>query len=331
MNKVITYLRNEILTKKETSIEYWKRLFIYACIIGILNVVFRFINISSPIQYIIIFLTGAAYSFNQNRYINSLICGLSFFSLIIIQDYIFKYFFITNAEQLDYSSHRLYLFICILSIVPYVVLGIIANLKFSIKYLLLGFLGSVFCFLFLETFYYYSLYLDLIVFTDNTLPVIIPEQLKYNLFIISYRINPFLFPLIISFSINPGFIKFLFTVRYRLNRIQFIIPYLILALIQSITTFLIFFSFYLYFNIGVSVSSGIHLTVIPIYFIISVILLIGNISLSIKRLHDSNHSGWWILLAFLPVANLYLMYLLLFKKGDIGENRYDNISYKNFK
>ena len=43
---------------------------------------------------------------------------------------------------------------------------------------------------------------------------------------------------------------------------------------------------------------------------------------SIHRLHDIGLSGWWLLLSFVPVANLGLALLLLFKPGDPETNHY---------
>lgn len=41
----------------------------------------------------------------------------------------------------------------------------------------------------------------------------------------------------------------------------------------------------------------------------------------IRRLHDSGHRGWYFLLTYIPLANLYLLYLLLFV-ADRTPNRY---------
>jgi uncharacterized membrane protein YhaH (DUF805 family) len=46
------------------------------------------------------------------------------------------------------------------------------------------------------------------------------------------------------------------------------------------------------------------------------------IGLLVRRLHDTDRSGWWILLAFVPLANFLLMLYLLLAPGTSGPNRF---------
>ncbi len=55
--------------------------------------------------------------------------------------------------------------------------------------------------------------------------------------------------------------------------------------------------------------------------IIQLINFIPSLSLSIRRLHDINKSGWNILLPF-TIIGLIPYWFFLFKKGDIGPNNY---------
>tara|TARA_B110000014_G_scaffold152548_1_gene106626 strand:+ start:569 stop:868 length:300 start_codon:yes stop_codon:yes gene_type:complete len=52
------------------------------------------------------------------------------------------------------------------------------------------------------------------------------------------------------------------------------------------------------------------------------ILILPNVSLVIRRLHDINKSGWWMLLFFTIVGLIPLFYWLYYKKGDQSENNY---------
>lgn len=51
-------------------------------------------------------------------------------------------------------------------------------------------------------------------------------------------------------------------------------------------------------------------------------LLVASVIVMIQRLHDLNKTGWLWLLAFVPLANLYLLVLLIFFKGTPGRNNY---------
>ena len=56
--------------------------------------------------------------------------------------------------------------------------------------------------------------------------------------------------------------------------------------------------------------------------IIVIAAFIVNLLLKIRRLHDLNHSGLWILVVFAPVAHFLFFVFLLFWKGTEGPNHY---------
>ena len=60
------------------------------------------------------------------------------------------------------------------------------------------------------------------------------------------------------------------------------------------------------------------------------ILYLGSIipgyANGIRRLHDINKSGWWILLSLIPIANIWLL-VLFCKKGDLEDNRFGKSPY----
>ena len=53
----------------------------------------------------------------------------------------------------------------------------------------------------------------------------------------------------------------------------------------------------------------------------SLAILIPSLAAAIRRLHDTNRSGWWILLGFIPVIGLVLLVFLLLD-GTPGANDY---------
>lgn len=55
--------------------------------------------------------------------------------------------------------------------------------------------------------------------------------------------------------------------------------------------------------------------------IFSLGLLLPTLAVGVRRLHDTNKSGWFMLLGLVPLANLYLLYLFI-TEGDKGPNQY---------
>lgn len=45
------------------------------------------------------------------------------------------------------------------------------------------------------------------------------------------------------------------------------------------------------------------------------------IPLAVRRLHDLNESGWYVLITFLPFGQLLILWLM-FRKGTPGSNKY---------
>ena len=48
--------------------------------------------------------------------------------------------------------------------------------------------------------------------------------------------------------------------------------------------------------------------------VVSLVLLVPGIAVAIRRMHDTNHRGWWMLF---PIVNL----VFDLRAGDAGENR----------
>jgi uncharacterized membrane protein YhaH (DUF805 family) len=50
-------------------------------------------------------------------------------------------------------------------------------------------------------------------------------------------------------------------------------------------------------------------------------LLIPSLAVCVRRLHDVDKSGWWVLISLVPIVGLYLIYLLIIE-GTPGTNRF---------
>ena len=96
--------------------------------------------------------------------------------------------------------------------------------------------------------------------------------------------------------------------------------------------------YFLIFNIFIGLTAGLidmimGFTIeiipgIPTLILLEItrgILILPNLSLVIRRLHDINKSGWWMLLFFTIVGIIPMFYWLYFREGDQSENNYGTI------
>lgn len=60
-------------------------------------------------------------------------------------------------------------------------------------------------------------------------------------------------------------------------------------------------------------------------FIYAFLFLIPGLSVTVRRLHDVELSGWWSIVTFIPFGWLALLFALV-KKGDLEENKYGSPS-----
>jgi uncharacterized membrane protein YhaH (DUF805 family) len=63
---------------------------------------------------------------------------------------------------------------------------------------------------------------------------------------------------------------------------------------------------------GAGVLSGVY----------SLAVLIPGIAVSIRRLHDTDRSGWWLLLAFVPCVGGIILLVFMAQEGTQGPNQY---------
>ena len=60
-----------------------------------------------------------------------------------------------------------------------------------------------------------------------------------------------------------------------------------------------------------------------VFFVIAIIIWMIGLSLSVRRWHDLNKSGWWVLVMLIPILGwIYSIVMLGFMPGDQGSNNY---------
>lgn len=61
----------------------------------------------------------------------------------------------------------------------------------------------------------------------------------------------------------------------------------------------------------------------PIFsLVVGLGLLLPGLAVSIRRLHDTGRSGWWILIALIPLIGLIVLIVFYLQDGEPTENRF---------
>lgn len=56
--------------------------------------------------------------------------------------------------------------------------------------------------------------------------------------------------------------------------------------------------------------------------IYSLAVLIPSIAVAVRRLHDTNRAGWWLLLLFIPVIGWITIFIFMVLRSDPQSNKY---------
>lgn len=82
-----------------------------------------------------------------------------------------------------------------------------------------------------------------------------------------------------------------------------------------------FWGFY-FFSFMIGLISGYLDETGYVAFTILMVTLLPSLSAGARRLHDTNKSGWWQLLYFLPIVGYFILLYMWSKKGNDSENAY---------
>jgi uncharacterized membrane protein YhaH (DUF805 family) len=52
------------------------------------------------------------------------------------------------------------------------------------------------------------------------------------------------------------------------------------------------------------------------------VTFVPNLAVEVRRLHDMDATGWWILLGFIPILGALVLMLWFTEEGSYGENRF---------
>jgi uncharacterized membrane protein YhaH (DUF805 family) len=49
---------------------------------------------------------------------------------------------------------------------------------------------------------------------------------------------------------------------------------------------------------------------------------IPSLAVTVRRLHDTNRSGWWVLISLLPLVGALVLFIFMLLNGTAGANRF---------
>jgi len=80
------------------------------------------------------------------------------------------------------------------------------------------------------------------------------------------------------------------------------------------------------FNFIISIVLGIVGRVIGLPTLLSAIyglaVFLPGLAVSVRRLHDTDRSGWWVLLALIPLVGAIVLIVFAVQEGQAGQNQY---------
>ncbi|MEA9393064.1 DUF805 domain-containing protein [Acerihabitans sp. TG2] len=120
-------------------------------------------------------------------------------------------------------------------------------------------------------------------------------------------------------------LKKYFTLEGRAGRAEFwyfnIIHFLISILLFMVCVSSVFSS-------GTVSSLSIIQTILPAIFILYYIATIPpNFALQVRRLHDVNYSGWFLLVSLIPFVGIFILLIFFCRKGTPRNNTYGPVVY----
>lgn len=80
------------------------------------------------------------------------------------------------------------------------------------------------------------------------------------------------------------------------------------------------------FNFLIAIALGVVESIIAtggtIYGLYALLIFIPSIAVTIRRLHDTGRSGWWLLIAFLPLVGSIVLLVFLVLESEAESNNY---------
>lgn len=75
-------------------------------------------------------------------------------------------------------------------------------------------------------------------------------------------------------------------------------------------------------NVVVQAGGGTSMALNLIAGVASLALFLPGLAVAVRRLHDIDKSGWWLLIGLIPLIGFIFVLIWFCTKGSVGENRF---------
>ena len=82
--------------------------------------------------------------------------------------------------------------------------------------------------------------------------------------------------------------------------------------------------FWMFTIVNILVTIALQLVVkshVP-YLVYSLVVTVPTLAVTVRRLHDTSHSAWWLLFGVVPIVGQVVLFAFLLSRGEDGGNRF---------
>ncbi len=76
------------------------------------------------------------------------------------------------------------------------------------------------------------------------------------------------------------------------------------------------------FNVIAVMGDALTMVGSVLYMIFLIASIIPQLAVSVRRLHDTGRSGWWLLISLIPLVGAIVLIIFLVGDSQAGENKY---------
>ncbi len=85
------------------------------------------------------------------------------------------------------------------------------------------------------------------------------------------------------------------------------------------------FWYFVLFQVAVGIVASIGDALIfggILYWVVVLALLLPALGVAVRRLHDTDRTGWWLLIGLIPLVGLIVLLVFYVQPGTAGDNQY---------